>query len=59
MLPEDSCHKVNGIYLFIHHHIGIYLRCVDVCMTKHLTGRLAVAPSGHSHGGEGVAAAKE
>ena len=59
ILPENTSHKVNGIYLFIHHNISINLRGVDVGMTKHLTGRVDVAPSGQSHGGEGVAAGVE
>lgn len=44
VIPENTSYKVEGIYLFIHHHICIYLRCVDVGMPQHLTDCVDAAP---------------
>ena len=59
VLPEDSSHKVNGSYPFIHYHVGINLCSVEAGMTKHLTGHATVGFCGQGNRGECRADAME
>lgn len=59
MLTEQTVHQVNGIRFFLHHHVCVYFRGVDVGVSKKFARRVQVAASSECHRGESMTARME